>query len=248
MIDIRSGLEILMTTGARRGRALRRYVLPMLVIAVLGLLVPGVSPANASGSGFQTSQHTSATSLLAAKWWQWALTQPGSKSPLTDTTGQFCGQGQRGNVWFLAGNFGGQPSSPINRSCTIPGGKDLFFPLVNQFSGYQVGVDPLAAASVTAQRAIVDASQVQNSTGLSVTVDRRPAKFEFEKSVPFVVVLPRSDNLFGLTDHLLLVPTVDAGYYAYVKALRPGPHTIAFTGTQPGQDPIAVTYQLSVGR
>jgi hypothetical protein len=128
-----------MTTGARRGRALHRYVLPMLVIAVLGLLVSGVSPANASGRGLQTSQHTSATSLLAAKWWQWALTQPGSKSPLTDTTGQFCRQGQRGDVWFLAGNFGGQPVSPINRSsCTIPGGKDLFFPLVNSFSGYQV--------------------------------------------------------------------------------------------------------------
>ena len=41
---------------------------------------------------------------------------PTANNPLTDTTGEDCMVGQRGPVWFLAGTFGGGPTT---RSCSI---------------------------------------------------------------------------------------------------------------------------------
>lgn len=44
-----------------------------------------------------------------------------------DPTGEFCGVGQSGKVWFLAGTFGGETT----RMCSVPAGKAIFFPLLN---------------------------------------------------------------------------------------------------------------------
>jgi hypothetical protein len=65
---------------------------------------------------------------LTAKWWQWALSIPVFENPLLDQTGEKCMVGQRGPVWFLVGNFGGGDTT---RSCSIPEGKRLFFPVIN---------------------------------------------------------------------------------------------------------------------
>jgi hypothetical protein len=61
-------------------------------------------------------------SLLATKWWKWALETPASENPLTDTTGQFAAVNQSGRVWFLAGNSGGTTvrtiSVPLAKLCS----------------------------------------------------------------------------------------------------------------------------------
>jgi hypothetical protein len=63
-------------------------------------------------------------------WTRWALEQPHSTaSPIADTSGEFCDVDQSGQVWRLAGTFGG----PVERSCTIPADRYLFFPLVNRW-------------------------------------------------------------------------------------------------------------------
>jgi hypothetical protein len=72
-----------------------------------------------------------AGSKLTAEWWQWAAGVPGQKNPLNDLTGANCAHGQQGSVWFLAGGIG---SSAIHRSCTVPAGEALFFPLINMVS------------------------------------------------------------------------------------------------------------------
>jgi hypothetical protein len=66
----------------------------------------------------------------AAEWWQWALGVPAATNPLLDATGEHCAQRQVDNVWFLAGTVG---LDPVVRECTIPEGKALFFPLINNF-------------------------------------------------------------------------------------------------------------------
>jgi hypothetical protein len=70
----------------------------------------------------------------AEAWTDWAYSYPFETSPITDETGANCAQGQKGPVWFLAGSFFNTPDTeivPIERDCTIPGGKALFFPIVN---------------------------------------------------------------------------------------------------------------------
>ena len=63
---------------------------------------------------------------LTVKWWTWA-TGIYPETPILDETGELCGQGQRGPVWFLAGSFG----STVVRDCTVPRWKTLFFPVFN---------------------------------------------------------------------------------------------------------------------
>jgi hypothetical protein len=65
---------------------------------------------------------------LSAVWWQWALSIPTSVNPQLDTTGKDAVVGQRGSVWFLAGFFGGGPAT---RTCSVPQGTALFFPVIN---------------------------------------------------------------------------------------------------------------------
>lgn len=61
-------------------------------------------------------------------WWQWAGSFEKGESPISDLTGALCGLRQSGPVWFLAGTYG---SRRAVRTCKVPQGKYLFFPLVN---------------------------------------------------------------------------------------------------------------------
>ena len=70
----------------------------------------------------------------SAKWWQWILQVPAATNPNLDATGADCGQGQSGNVWFLAGSFGTLPS-PIDRHCTIPTGTSVLLAVLDQADG-----------------------------------------------------------------------------------------------------------------
>ena len=62
-----------------------------------------------------------------AEWWKWALSFPIDSNPITDKTGEFCDKGQSGPVWFLAGTLG----ESLERTCKIPAGKAIFYPLIN---------------------------------------------------------------------------------------------------------------------
>jgi hypothetical protein len=68
----------------------------------------------------------------AAKWWQWAESIPYPINPIYDTTGADCAVSQHGRVWFLAGTSG----FDATRSCTIPAGKMIFFPIINYLNDY----------------------------------------------------------------------------------------------------------------
>ena len=70
---------------------------------------------------------------LTAQWWQCVLSIPADNNPTLDTTGQDCMVGQQGPIWFLTGaNFGGE-TPPLTRSCSMPAGDVVFFPVISAF-------------------------------------------------------------------------------------------------------------------
>jgi hypothetical protein len=71
----------------------------------------------------------------SAQWWQWVLHIPAGVNPNLDTTGANCGQGQSGHVWFLGGTFGGSAV----RTCNVPNGVSLLFPIQNTAFGAGLG-------------------------------------------------------------------------------------------------------------
>jgi hypothetical protein len=165
---------------------------------------------------------------LAAAWWQWATETPTNKNALVDTTGKNCASNQTGSVWFLAGTLDG---SSVTRTCTVPQGTYLFFPLSNDFYGAFL-TDPADQRTEDFVR-----SQVECIEGaiVTATIDGVPVnnpQHYLETSSLFSIQLPKN-NVFGVTaaevPKLTLSPVADEGYYLYLYPLAPGYHTIHFT-------------------
>ena len=95
-------------------------------------------------------------SELSAEWWQWVYSIPqpyaadtAISNPLFDTTGASCMAGQRGSVWFLAGTNGA--TGPVTRSCSVPEGASIFFPVIN-FSNINTPGCPPGTKNMTVQK------------------------------------------------------------------------------------------------
>jgi len=186
---------------------------------------------------------------LSSEWWQWVLSSPASVSPLVDATGANCMVGQRGTNWFLVGTFGG---GPVTRSCDIPEGATLFFPVVNSINFdtpgqcFQ-GPDPIPASVYRA----FAAAFVNGATNLSATLDGRPVGPMHRTVSPvFEVALP-VDNVFvaacGGLDAGIYSPAVDDGFYVRLNPLSVGPHTLHIHAEVPAAGFVLdVTYNLEV--
>lgn len=219
------------------GERLRRISAASGAAVALALALTAAPAAAAGDSAAGPMPHA----RLAADWWTWALETPASINPLLDPTG--CDEDQDGGVWFLAGTFGGD----AERTCTVPAGKMLFFPVVNNLYGAFL-TDPPETKSIKYLREQV--ACVAGST-VTATVDGQTVIPVHERSIPFIIQLPE-DNLLGATSddikNLMLAPSVDEGHYVLLAPLSPGSHTIIFenkAGTSCSAD-LRVIYRLTV--
>jgi hypothetical protein len=182
---------------------------------------PGIAPIYSRPYGKTYSQ-------WAALWWQWALQTPrtGHPDPTLGTAGP-CSTGQSGKVWFVGVNFSGNPA-PLARSCTVPAGTSLLLQLISSFVGTALN-EPPETRTEEFVRSVVECTGFQSRL---VSIDgiavRDPAQY-LERSVLFDVQLP-IDNVFGVdatvVPELKLSPSVDFGYYLFVRPLSVGTHEI----------------------
>jgi hypothetical protein len=157
-------------------------------------------------------------------------------NPLTDTTGAHCAQRQVDTVRFLAGvrSTGPTPPDPVVRTCEIPAGKSLFFPLINTFYGAFLNDEP---PETRTEEFVCQAGSGTEPTQSPVQIDGftipRPLRFftgaSGSQSPIFNVQLPPG-NLEGFDEitvpELVLSPSAEQGYYLFVRPLSPGTHTI----------------------
>src|SRR4051794_21305710 len=93
---------------------------------------PGIAPPN-------STPHGASYGVWGAAWWQWIFSLParspaGLPNPLFTDGAVDCSFGQSGHVWFLAGRICFTCSgvaTTAHRSCNIPTGTALFFPILN---------------------------------------------------------------------------------------------------------------------
>jgi len=186
----------------------------------------------------------------SAKWWQWVFSLPATNSPILDTGD--CSAGQSGHVWFLAGAFA---STTNTRSCTIPAGVALFFPIVNVWvdntdcPSYDtnsleklVGIAMGSVDSASAMSCTIDGVRVKG-LGDSITSPYRvgPQVFSY--------TLASTDNIlanyFGakcIPNGITVTPAVEDGVYLLLAPLSAGQHTIHFTV----KGFLDITYHLTV--
>lgn len=188
-------------------------------------------------------------------WVRWAMAEPMYAGPISDPTGELCGVGQEGPVWYLAGTFGG----PVERECDIPAGKQLAFPLVNNwcvFPSEYYDSDEAIAADVLLIEEWYGASYA-DICSLTLRLDGEDLIPNFDTMVdtlfiqvmdPFEIDL---DENHWAPDYFAggVMPAVGIGYYARLQPLTPGDHVLELGGTFCGEGGFTThaTYYLHVG-
>jgi len=187
----------------------------------------------------------------AADWWKWAVSIPANKNPLLDTKGQYCGERQTGDVWFLAG---AAYSGSVSRACTVPVGKSLFFPIINNIYAAWLNDPPDTRTDAYVRDAAVNGCTTYQITRVEIdgikVID--PTRYNTgttgSQSPMFTAQLP-PDNLFGLTTdvaaELAFSPSAEYGYYLFLKPLTRGSHKIKWNASSScgTQD---ITYHLTI--
>jgi hypothetical protein len=203
---------------------------------------------------------------LTAQWWQWLQSIPQTFdangnatapfiNPLYDSSGDSCMVGQRGPIWFLVGSPGG---SPVTRTCSVPEGATLFFPVINTATANTPNACGQGPENLTAkeQQAVIkpfiDAAQ-----NLKVTVDRQTLNkslLQRVQATPFAIALPEDNILVPLCvppvnppgqPAGVFSPGVADGDYVSLDPLKPGSHKIHIQA-QSGNFTVDVTYNLTV--
>ena len=203
---------------------------------------------------------------LSARWWQWAYSLPVNKNPWFDYTDCSNGaQGQSGPVWFLTGVIS-RPDSPLPngtaiRPCSVPSGKMLFFPILNQ------EVDDIPCPGVTPTGARFDREQARVAMngavdmkaeidGISIagldSANNKPytGSYRVISPLPFFVRLPDHNNVpqaFNCPVAGEQGLMVADGVFLLLEPLAEGRHTVHFSGSVPAANfKLDITYHLDV--
>jgi hypothetical protein len=166
-------------------------------------------------------------------WWQWAGSFDRRESPVADPTGALCGSHQDGDVWFLAGTYG---SRRTTRTCRVPQGKYLFFPLINYV------VMPRQGFAADCGSFIAEAARLTGDAELLVMEldGRRLGKPETYR---------QASSCFDMgalaSPQARVYPSAANGYYVMLNPLTAGRHELNFGGVLPSMSQ-AITYTLIV--
>jgi len=241
----------------------------LIVIAVTLLLAgssaqagspnPGVLPVNSTPYGKTYGE-------WSAKWWQWDLSLPATAHPLFDTAD--CSAGQSGQVWFLGGKSCATPAPPggcnanlAERTCTVPHGKALFFPIINaedsvieENNGFGCGPTNPTETDLRNCAAFI----INGVTDLLCEIDGRAVNNldSFRVQSPlFTFTLASHDNLLAAvgeagTPDGASSQSVSDGIYVMLAPLSAGAHTLHFHGRLTcafcGNFNLDITYHLTV--
>lgn len=205
-----------------------QYVYP----AVLALLLAATQPALAQAAPLIPPGKPIAGASQeewSKRWWQWALSFDDDDSPLADRDGRLCAEGQSGPVWFLAGTYG---TARTVRSCRVPAGKTLFFPLINYVTLEPDDQDESCAALKQRAAALTPAP---TALVLEVNGKRFKGLAAHRQATRRCFHITEDDDTRAAGN----------GFYVALGPLKKGRYTLNFGGILPGMSQ-AVTYTLDV--
>ena len=129
--------------------------------------------------------------------------------------------GQSGNVWFLPGGY-----ATVVREATIPAGKTLVVPLLNQVV---LGWPPIPAAEAFYRSYV---KLVMDTAAIACEIDGVPVRNleHYRDQSPAAPVFLAENNMLGLPPGPFGM-IVDDGYYLILAPLSVGTHTIHWTYT-----------------
>jgi hypothetical protein len=247
-------------------RGLRPRLWAIALGITMAIVVAGPAEAAQGNPGVmppQSHPHGATYGQWNARWWQWLYQTPVNINPEFSPAGTAdapaavdCSAGQSDHVWFIGGTFLPTSSNPqiarsdVYRTCSIPTGTFLFFPILNTESdnlscqtnttftaeqlraAAKLGIDDIVPGSMSAT---IDGAPVAGlEDGYSVYRSPSPW-FSYTlpasnvgqlpevcgKSFPAGTQPPPVDGHAGATAD---------GIYLMLRPLSPGIHTVHFGG------------------
>jgi hypothetical protein len=182
----------------------------------------------------------------SARSWQWFFSLPQDVNPYFDATGEICGYGQSGSVFFLSGAEGS-----VERICVVPQGVHVFVPLIGSecstvepppfFGRDEAELRRCASEAVDHTESAVDMSTM----ALTVDGERIADLASYRAATPLFRLWLPQENLLGLEQ--TVAESVADGYQVMLSPLSLGEHEVVITVPGPqGEEPVALTYTLTV--
>jgi hypothetical protein len=229
----------------------RRFAFVLLAAGMLLALLAPSAVADSLTTAKPTHKVVKPTQKYAGKtygqwsaaWWQWAANISEPNSPVLDDTGADCAVNQKGPVWFLAGTAGGSAT----RSCTIPAGTAILFPVINAECDTLTPptVGGTAAQLGACARDLIDHVTETSASLDGAAIDLGPVsegRFRFQSPL-FRITFAPNNGFYPDGSVVGTGKAVADGFWVLPKPLPKGQHTIDFQGTAVFGD---IVFQVSV--
>ena len=223
---------------------LRRLLFALLFAALVGEISVPVLAQDATpvSSGVIPRDETVAGLSLEewhARWWQWWYSLPPAVDPYFDETGERCGYGQHGPVFFLM-----LAEQNVERGCTVPAGVALFVPVLltecSTFEPDPENPNPASADEATLRacaKTHIDVGLERDLAVVAVEINgERVTDLGQYRAPTALFQLPIPDPTIGVQH------SVADGIVVLIGPLAEGEHIVTFTI----QGGIRITYQLTV--
>lgn len=219
-------------------------------LAVGSLGNPRVVPPHAHPLGLSLAE-------WSAVWWQQILAIPFERNPVFDGLepdvhqgSENCAEGAHGHVWFLAGTPGGSAT----RTCAIPTGTHILFPLLNTADDNNNCHPPLDCSGFPTLEACLteNAPTLLPDPQLFAVVDgvrlNNLLDYVQTSELFFFIGDPSLITTFDpcIIDEGTAQEAVSYGWWIMLEPLPPGTHTLHFGGSSGGLS-VDVTYTLHIG-
>lgn len=229
----------------------------ILVAVLMGLVAAGhdgpaglAQEATPTAAGVALPPDAEVEGLELGAWsarsWQWFFSLPQEVNPFFDVTGELCGYGQAGPVFFLAGAEGS-----VERSCVIPEGVHIFVPLIGSECS-TVEPPPFfgrdeAELRRCASEAVDNAESAIDMSAMAVAVDGETIAdlASYRAATPLFRLWLPEENLLGADQSV--AESVADGYQVMLSPLSLGEHEVEITIPGPqGEEPVTIAYTLTV--
>jgi hypothetical protein len=213
-----------------------KLIAAALAIVCVATSVSAGNP-NSKVAPLRSHPHGLSYAEWSAEHWQWLYSLPVDAHPLFDTAD--CSAGQSGNVWFLGGTFSTVETGPgvvvgeVDRECRIPSGTALFFPLINAEAST---IEGNGETEMELREGAIFFADFMDADSVFLEIDGQAANvtdYRVESPLFTFGPLPANNILaaFGYeAPEGATSLSVADGYYAFIKPLSVGKHTLHFGG------------------
>ncbi len=155
-----------------------------------------------------------------ARWIQWILSFPADTGPGVDPTGERCGYGQSGPVFFLPTNLTGEPSAT---TCVVPEGMAIFVPISGAVCS-TVHPPPFFGRTEAELQTCATTAMEGTRVEASVNGQEVPGLERYRAGSPLFTMTFPEDNFYGVPAAVAL--TVVEGYAFIIAPPSPGEYEI----------------------